>query len=154
MMLADEKPRSQVDLIAGIRLLKAGRQFWLTDCLASASTGDYPAIQPGEQLQLTVPTTLSMENNWQLVVSRVADLEQAKVRAYTETDPFQACLDLDALQIPLIVRARIPGDRIRPLGLNGHSTKVSDVMINLKLPEMARDGWPLICSGEVIVWMP
>jgi tRNA(Ile)-lysidine synthase len=69
-------------------------------------------------------------------------------------DPFQTWLDVSEIELPLIVRCRKPGERIRPLGMNGHSMKVSDLMINLKLPKRARSSWPLVCSGENILWIP
>jgi tRNA(Ile)-lysidine synthase len=54
----------------------------------------------------------------------------------------------------LIVRGRKTGERFQPVGLYGQSMKVSDLMINLKIPKRARNTWPLICSGEDIIWVP
>ena len=54
----------------------------------------------------------------------------------------------------LEVRGRRPGDRIRPLGMQGGSQKLSDLMINVKIPRRAREGWPLVLSGGEIVWVP
>jgi len=53
-----------------------------------------------------------------------------------------------------VVRPRKDGDRFQPFGMNGHSQKLSDFMINQKIPRRARKAWPLVCSGEVIVWVP
>jgi tRNA(Ile)-lysidine synthetase-like protein len=53
----------------------------------------------------------------------------------------------------LQVRARLPGDRFQPLGLNGHSLKVSDFMINAKIEKNLRDRWPLVVCGGDIVWV-
>ena len=47
-----------------------------------------------------------------------------------------AYLDHDAVDLPLSVRCRQPGDRFQPLGM-GH-TRVSDFMINEKIPQRAR----------------
>jgi tRNA(Ile)-lysidine synthase len=52
------------------------------------------------------------------------------------------------------MRARRPGDRFEPLGMGGRSMKVSDFFINEKLPQRARDAWPLLCSGDTVVWVP
>ena len=60
----------------------------------------------------------------------------------------------DVMHQPLIARVRKPGDQIRPMGMNGHSIKITDLMINLKLPKQARANWPLVCSGNEIVWVP
>jgi tRNA(Ile)-lysidine synthase len=32
--------------------------------------------------------------------------------------------------------------------------KISDFFINVKLPQRARDRWPLLCMGEKVVWVP
>jgi tRNA(Ile)-lysidine synthetase-like protein len=55
---------------------------------------------------------------------------------------------------PLVLRARRRGDRFEPLGLSGHSQKLSDLFVNEKLPVRARDRWPLLCDGELIAWVP
>jgi tRNA(Ile)-lysidine synthetase-like protein len=46
------------------------------------------------------------------------------------------------------VRARRPGDRFEPFGMDGHTMKLSDFFINEKLPQRAREAWPLLCSGR------
>ena len=81
-------------------------------------------------------------------------LRDACKQALQNLDPFQAWLDVDRLNIPLGVRARRPGDAFKPLGRGGHSVKLSDLMVNLKLPRRARPGWPLLLSGDEIIWVP
>jgi tRNA(Ile)-lysidine synthase len=53
----------------------------------------------------------------------------------------------------LQLRPRRDGDRFQPLGLSGHSVKVSDFMINRKVPAALRDRWPLVVSEASIVWV-
>jgi tRNA(Ile)-lysidine synthase len=38
--------------------------------------------------------------------------------------------------------------------MEGHSQKISDFFINEKLPQRARARWPLLCSEDVVVWVP
>lgn len=48
------------------------------------------------------------------------------------------------------LRGRRPGDRFRPPGLGGRSQKLSDWMINNRLPRDHRDGLPLlVIDGEI-----
>jgi tRNA(Ile)-lysidine synthase len=82
------------------------------------------------------------------------DVQAGAPSTWTDADPYQAWLDLDRVQSPLRISARKPGDRFQPLGMGGHSIKVSDFMINVKLPRLARDGWPLVLSDEEIIWVP
>ncbi|PTX55255.1 tRNA(Ile)-lysidine synthase [Melghirimyces profundicolus] len=68
-------------------------------------------------------------------------------------DDRRAVFDLDRLETPLSVRTRRPGDRIRPLGLDG-TKKVKEIMIDAKVPRRLRDGIPLVLSGEETIWVP
>ena len=53
----------------------------------------------------------------------------------------------------LTIRARRPGDRFQPLGMGGHTVKLSDFMINQKIPVTERDRWPLVVSGQTVLWV-
>lgn len=61
--------------------------------------------------------------------------------------------DLAALQLPLFVRPRQAGDRMRPFGGAG-TKKVKDLLIDARVPQEARDLLPLVCDGEGILWIP
>lgn len=69
-------------------------------------------------------------------------------------DPYQAVLDEDQVHFPLMVRMQMPGDRFIPLGMQGHSVKLSDYWINRKLPQKYRKHYPLLCDQEEIIWIP
>ena len=58
------------------------------------------------------------------------------------------------VKLPLNVRTRVNGDRIRPVGLQG-SRKIKDVFIDAKVPKHLRDIWPIVTdsTGEII-WIP
>ncbi len=55
------------------------------------------------------------------------------------------------LPLPLIVRSRQPGDRLRPRGFKG-SRKVQDILVELKVPATERNVYPLFFtpSGELL----
>jgi tRNA(Ile)-lysidine synthase len=50
-------------------------------------------------------------------------------------------------------RGRIAGDRYQPLGAPG-AAKVSDLLINRKVPATLREALPVVLDGEAIVWVP
>ena len=52
------------------------------------------------------------------------------------------------------LRIRREGDLISPFGMDGKSMKVSDLMINEKTPALYRELWPLIGTGDTILWVP
>lgn len=53
---------------------------------------------------------------------------------------------------PLVVRTRRDGDRLTPLGMSG-SRKLQDLFTDEKIPLVDRDRWPLVCSGNRILWV-
>lgn len=53
----------------------------------------------------------------------------------------------------IIVRQRRDGDRIRPYGMRG-SKKLQDVFTDAKLPRCQRDSYPVVSTGEDIIWIP
>ena len=61
-------------------------------------------------------------------------------------------LDLDLLQFPLTIRNFLPGDRIRPFGLNG-TQKIKQLFIDQKTPPRQRHRIPLLVSGDEVLWV-
>lgn len=63
-------------------------------------------------------------------------------------------LDSNDITLPLIVRSRRMGDKIKVKGLNG-TKKVKDIFIDKKMSLANRDIWPIVLDskGEV-VWIP
>jgi len=68
------------------------------------------------------------------------------------TDATEACFDADQI-CRLGVRGFLPGDRIRPLGMNG-SRKLHDIFIDHKVPRVQRLKWPLVVVQDEIAWIP
>ena len=68
-------------------------------------------------------------------------------------NPALAMLQLDRCHGPLAVRNRRPGDRFRPLGLDGRK-KLQDYLVDKKVPRDARDRVPLVVDdADRIVWV-
>jgi tRNA(Ile)-lysidine synthase len=58
-----------------------------------------------------------------------------------------------ALELPLAVRSRRPGDRFQPLGAPG-SRKLQDFLVDRKVARAGRDLVPLVVDGrDRIVWV-
>ncbi|AUD01594.1 tRNA lysidine(34) synthetase TilS [Spirosoma pollinicola] len=63
-----------------------------------------------------------------------------------------ACLDADRLTLPLTIRPWRQGDKLHPLGLNGHKL-VSDLLNDLKLSRTEREQTVVLLSGNEIAWV-
>lgn len=68
------------------------------------------------------------------------------------TDPFTACLDMDLLEFPLILRRWQKGDYFQPLGMEGLK-KLSDFLIDQKVSIPDKENTWLLTSGETIAWV-
>ena len=107
-----------------------------------------------QEMELHIPGRITLADGWVLQAKQVLANNKIIEVITSNTDSFQAWFDADALPETLQVRSRHPGDRFKPLGMHGHSLKVSDLMVNLKVPQRARLGWPLVCAGGEIIWVP
>jgi tRNA(Ile)-lysidine synthase len=68
------------------------------------------------------------------------------------TDKNVAMLDLDKLQFPLLIRTWKHGDVFYPLGMKGKK-KVSDFMIDEKIPVNLKKQTLTLFSGNDLVWV-
>ena len=61
-----------------------------------------------------------------------------------------ADMDLAALELPICVRGRRPGDRLQPLGMEG-SKKLQDLFVDEKIPRHLRDQVPCLLDAKGIL---
>ncbi|HEX7527125.1 MAG TPA: tRNA lysidine(34) synthetase TilS [Gaiellaceae bacterium] len=69
-----------------------------------------------------------------------------------DPDPASALIDASAVREGLVVDSVRPGDRMRPLGMEG-SRKLQDVLTDAKVPARQRPLVPVVRDGERIVWV-
>jgi tRNA(Ile)-lysidine synthase len=79
-------------------------------------------------------------------------LEHAPENPRAWCSPARQVLDATGAAPPYTVRTRRPGDRFRPLGLDG-STKLKNYLGGLGLPPSERESLPLLFSGDTLVWV-
>ncbi|MCU0485043.1 MAG: tRNA lysidine(34) synthetase TilS [Anaerolineales bacterium] len=140
----------QYDLIGGMSLLVEDGRVWLAEWGVTLPGWDWPQIT--QTMLWRGEHSLLLPGGWILFAEWVEG--EALVGVSENPDPFVAYLDLEDDEPILEIRARKPGDRYRPLGLLAGTMKVSDYMINKKIPRRARANWPLVCLPEQIVWIP
>jgi tRNA(Ile)-lysidine synthase len=93
---------------------------------------------------LSLPVPGDVEVPW-AGVRIIATLDSAAPRDET--------LDLDALVLPLLVRAPVAGDRFEPLGMGGQSTPLNDFFRSRRVRRAQRASVPLVCDQRGIVWV-
>ena len=82
-------------------------------------------------------------------VFRLRVIDWPPKRGETSTD--RAVLDRDRLHFPMVLRNWRPGDRLRPQG-HRSAHKLKRLLNEKRVSRWERDGWPVLTSGDVLVW--
>jgi tRNA(Ile)-lysidine synthase len=69
-----------------------------------------------------------------------------------EKDPDIALLDYSKLKFPLTLRVWQTGDKFIPFGMSGYK-KISDFLVDIKVPMHQKNNVYVIVSGDDIVWV-
>ena len=83
---------------------------------------------------------------------RLSEVPRHALADPTVADAQTAFLDRDAVQFPVTIRNRRPGDRFNPLGAGG-SQKLKKFFCDHKVPDAERRRCPLLVSGGRILWV-
>lgn len=136
-----DKGQKRIDLPGGIEAIKQYQQliFQQSKTAEAALNNDREWILP-ELLELP-----------ELGVTLTAEFSDQPM-SFTQHF-YQVVLDGERLADKLLVRGRRPGDRLRPLGMQGEK-KLKAYYIDKKVPQEQRDRLPLIFSDDVLVWVP
>jgi tRNA(Ile)-lysidine synthase len=110
---------------------------------------DYPQLVDGQSQKLPVPGTVELAGGWKLETKLVDRVEVAEI--HTVSDKWLVFVSMPVNQ-SFIVRTREPGERFQPLGMNGRSAKLKEVMINRKVGIRWRENWPIIANDTHLVW--
>lgn len=147
--------RARLDVMSGLHLLREGMLIYVIAGDITLPIERWPQM-PDESrtISLKIPGSVSLSGGWKLNCERWDRASLAMDQALSNEDPFQVWLDANGISDALELRVRQDGDRFEPLGMDGHAMKISDFFINAKLPQRARDRWPLLCMGEKVVWVP
>ena len=103
-------------------------------------------------ISLQVPLSLNEVirfDEWQIT----ATILDSWLLEEIESNADSSVAHLDGSFDSLILRARRAGDRFEPLGMNGKTIKLSDFMINQKIPLEDRERLPILVDGGSVLWV-
>jgi tRNA(Ile)-lysidine synthetase-like protein len=152
--LLESRRHGQCSLVGGLFLLREGKRDWMASWEADLPVANWPQLSSPSPVQLPIPGEIRLQGGWTLNAKAPIEAISIRDQCMNNTDPFQAWIDAQALPSALSVRGRQAGDRLKPLGMLGHSLKVSDLMVNAKIPRRLRPAWPLVCASDEILWVP
>lgn len=157
-----EEIRALLTRAAGKRLSLPGglvfvieyQQFRLS--LDTGSLSPFPVLDNEFVLKIPGETRLPGWRVQATVISRkgeglVNGLIAREQMADKDRD-FTACIDRDKAGAKVLVRCRQPGDRLQPLGMSQPKT-LGEFMIDAKIPRSWRQGIPIVCSPQHILWV-
>lgn len=114
---------------------------------------DWPLLEPGTVIELHGHGEYPLPASEWCFTLRVYDGPRSGPQwQRLLANPWSAPLSADALDGPLALRTRRPGDCFFPSGLGG-TQKVSAFMINAKIPAWWRESLPLLTSGGQVAWV-
>ncbi len=152
--IVERKAAGTENWLGKLNLVSLPDEVLIADWQSEILIDRFPQLMRSGEQTILPPAEVPLGNEWSLRVELLRPGKLSDGRPLEKTAPYQAWLDGRTAAGGLTLRTRRPGDRIKPLGMGGKSIKVADLMINEKIPAQARKYWPLILSGEEIIWIP
>ncbi len=110
-----------------------------------------PWLEPGQVIRVTIPGITLLPGGWTLEAREITHWSMTTIRE--NPNPLVQWMDAATLGETPILRARREGDRFQPQGMQGAEVRLSDFLINIKMPRLWRDHLPLVVAGESILWV-
>lgn len=145
---------SRVDLKGGLRMFRESHYLYVCTSDTELPFNLWPQLTGISPVPISIPGQAELAGGWKFNCERWGLQLLAREQAERNEDPFQVWLDAGNLTKPLKLRTRRQGDQFSPLGMDGHTQKLSDFFVNVKMPQRARENWPLLCAGDEIIWVP
>jgi len=130
---------AQWDLDSGVLLLDREKLLFRAD------EGDK---ETAPSISILEPGTYTLDKETRIVI------EKAGYQEHNPAIPNELYLDGSVFPFPWTLRHWKPGDRMRPIGMNGHHKKVQDIFTDQKRSRFEKSkAWLLFVGGELI-WIP
>lgn len=150
-LIRSDASTGSCDLTAGLRLIREYDRFWLAASEAELPVEAWPQVGQVDLTIESLPARVDLEGDWVLDIESIPPGDRTGGHP---SDLFTAVLDAGALKFPLVIRGRRRGERFEPVGMGGKSKKLSDAMVDRKIPRRLRARWPLLVSDGKVVWVP
>ncbi|MDR3635952.1 MAG: tRNA lysidine(34) synthetase TilS [Isosphaeraceae bacterium] len=136
--------------IAGLLRTRSGR-VTVAGGVEAAAQGDVLVL---DRPSWSKPATSFPAPSLPLPLPGEAGWAGGRILATLEPDEARdESVDVDALVLPLFIRAPRPGDRFDPLGMAGNTTPLSDFLRGRRITRERRTSVPVVCDQKGIVWV-
>lgn len=110
-----------------------------------------PWLDADDRIRISIPGLTPLHNGWVIQTKEITDWDMDLIKE--NPNPLVAWLDADTLGEKPSLRTRQTGDRFLPLGMHGSEVRLSDFLINIKIPRRWRDHLPLVVADDRILWV-
>jgi len=146
--------RKSTNWVAKVNLSQSPRKVVLSTWETDMVKDQFPQLVDQQEISLIEPGEKDLGNGWFLDVQLV-DYHPAQFEGLDiPGEDFLVWMDREVVESGAVLRVREEGDAIKPLGMGGKSMKISDLMINEKIPAPYRADWPLAAGEEGVLWVP
>jgi tRNA(Ile)-lysidine synthase len=146
--------RKSTNWVAKVNLSQSQKMVVLSTWEIDVVKNQFPQLLDHNRVQLPDQGEISLGNEWFLIITPVEYSPRLQDRIDIPGEDFLVWVDRASVSQNAILRTRKEGDIIKPFGMEGGSMKVTDMMINEKIPAPYREDWPLISGKESILWLP
>lgn len=119
-----------------------------------------PWLTPGSVTPLSIPAEINLPNGWHLHIQEAPHWNLEAIA--NNCNPLVAWMDADMLSGTIgdaclssgaVLRTRQRGDLFQPQGMRHATVRLSDLLINMKIPRPWRDHVPLVEANGHILWV-
>jgi tRNA(Ile)-lysidine synthase len=139
-------PSAVIHLPGGIL---AQREYEKLILKVHSSTNEQAPQTLSEPIPLSIPGVTSLPG----LLGKIEVLETNEPIHRMRMGQSSVVFDREKLKGPIYVRFRRPGDKMNPWGMIGRK-KVKSLMMEAKVPKRIRDQYPLVVTGDEIIWIP
>ncbi len=141
----------QATLPRGLVLTVGYTTLTISDVGALHLPPERPWLEPGNRYWLNLSGVTELPGGWTVYAQPRSQWDLEAI--VSNPNPLTAWIDATALGDKPVLRTRQPGDRFHPLGMEGQTVKLSDLLINAKVPQAWRDYIPLLEARGEILWV-
>jgi tRNA(Ile)-lysidine synthase len=135
----------------GLRLTVGYTTLTISDKDALHLPAERPWLVSQEVIHVSIPGITSLPGGWTLDSKEVSRWSIDTIQE--NPNLLVQWVNAAALRGTVHLRTRREGDRFQPQGMEGAEVRLSDFLINIKLPRPWRDHLPLLVSGGDILWV-
>ncbi|RME49574.1 MAG: hypothetical protein D6796_04700, partial [Caldilineae bacterium] len=153
-LLQSGRVGAQMDFPHHLRLTLGYDTFTLADRDYRPSPPNLPSLPEKAKIPVQIPGITRLPGSRWYVHTELYLRESLSDAAFKQRDPWHAYFDAEVVGRQPFFRTRRPGDTFCPFGLGGHHQRLSDFMIDHKIPAAYRNAIPLFVSeGGRICWV-